>query len=175
MTPFGRGFLDLGGVRRHLLQRFQAEYLHRRCFEAERGTGRVDGDVTAADDHHSLALHLERLAELGGPQELGGPRDALEILSRNSQLRAQMGPDRHQDGVIALLLQGFQVLDAGICGDGDADIGDVSHVFVDDLTREPVWGKSQPQHPAWQGGRLEDLDLVPFASQVPCRGQSRGA
>ncbi len=170
--PFGRGLLDLRGVGRHLLQRFQAEHLHRGGLEAERGAGRVDGDVTAADDHHSLALHLERLAELGSPEELGRPRDALEILSGNSQLGAQMGPDRHQDGVVTLLLQGFQVLHPGIGCDGDADVGDVGHVLVDDLTGEPVRGKSQPQHASRQRGCFEDLDLVPFASQVPGRGQS---
>ena len=66
VTPSDLASAISAGMGRHLLQRFQAEHLHGGGFEAKRGAGGIDGDVAATDHDHSLALHLERLAELGG-------------------------------------------------------------------------------------------------------------
>ena len=81
-------------------------------------------------------------------------------------------PVATQDGVEAVVPERRDVVDARAGRDLDADRRDVGDVVVDHVVGQPVRGDAEAQHAAGLRRRLEDLDAVTLARELPGGGEA---
>ncbi len=163
----GPSFFDLEVVGRHLLAGLEADLIDGRGAEAARGARRVDGDVAAADDQHALAGHVDGLTQLDGAQELERGLHALQFLAGHAQTDRLVRARRHEDGVETVVLEPRDIVHARVGRDLDADRRHVGDVVVDHVVRQPVRRDAEAEHATRLRSRLEDLDAVALASELP--------
>ena len=104
---FVLGCVDFFGVGRHFLARTAIEDGDLVHAQAERGPGRVDGGVAAADDHHVLA-QFGWLAAGHMIEKFDAAQDAFQLFAFKAEFVAGPGADAQKDGVKTFLFQIFE-------------------------------------------------------------------
>ncbi len=83
-----------------------------------------------------------------------------------------MRAGRHKDGVEAVVLERGDVVDPRVRLDLDADRRDVGDVVVDDVVGEAIGRDAEAEHAARPWRRLEDLDAIALACELPGGGEA---
>ncbi len=175
LDPLALRVVDLGAVGRHLLAAAPVGDRDARRAQPPGGPRGVHRHVPPADDDDPPALEVGRHAEPHVVQELHATEDPRGLLAGDAQGGGPRRAGRHEDGVEPVAPQRGQVQDGTAGGDLDADVGDVLDVLLHDLGRQPVGRDGKAQEAARLRGRLEDLDAVAGARQLPGGRQARRA
>ena len=104
LDPFFLGFMDFFRVGRHFFAAAAIQHMDLGSSQAERRARRIHGHIAAAHHGHPLPQR-ERLAHVGGPQEITPAVHLPQILAGDVHLQALLRADRDKNGFVALLLQ----------------------------------------------------------------------
>ncbi len=119
LDAFLQGLLHLLGVGGHLRPGAPVGDVHLLAPQPDAGAGRVHGGIAAADDDH-LAAGILFFNEIDVPQEgndvvhLGKVGFTLDL-----ELVAQVGPDAHEEGLVALRAE---IIQGDVPAHGDAGV-----------------------------------------------------
>ena len=158
---------DLRPVRRHLVARPPVGDRDARRAEAARGPRGVHRDVPAADDHDALPGEALRAIESDVAEEREPAHDGRMVLAGDPHPGRDLRPDRHEDRVEPVASQRGEVVHAAVRGDLDAERRDVADVCLHDVGREAIGGDGEAEEAARLRSRLEDLDRVALAGELP--------
>jgi hypothetical protein len=171
--PFVLGLLGLEVVGRHLLA---GATVDDHCLVDPQALGR------ARDVHRRVAAAIDddppaKLRRLGAGFHLAQHRDRIEDLAggmgRYGGALRQMGADRDEDGVEALLAEGrFDVLHLAVQLQRHAHFHDPRDLRIEDVARQAIFWNAEAHHAAGHWTRLAKGHLMAKASQVVSRGKA---
>ena len=143
---------------------------------AQRGAGRVERDVAAADDDDPLAeLDAEALVHV--EEVLDRAQHAVEVVAGQVEVAAAAGADREEQRGVAVEQLGDRVrlADPRVRLDVDAELEDRLDLAGDERAGKPVLGDAEHHHPAEPVLGLVDRHRMAGEAKVARGGEARPA
>ncbi len=157
----------------HLLARAPVHDQRLRGAEPLGGARHIECCIAAAVDHHTPA-QLWLLTRLHAAQYTDRIENARGVARGNLGTLRNVRADGEEGRIeTARCHTGFDVIDARVELQGNAQIENALHFGIEHVARQPVLGNAEAHHPAGQRPGFVDRDLMPHACQMERRGKAR--